>query len=520
MLCSFIIAMVGAFSGFISGSTGSANAIDPGPLSAVHASFTGSAGCSACHLAHDAEGYKWLTASFQSHDQTGQCLNCHEFDGHNRTAHNSMYPHQKSLPQPECASCHTEHKGGNHDISQVRQSTCTNCHETPVDSFNDSHPVFAENFPYQNPGRVNFDHAKHIGTYFAPDSKWLRLRDGDFAQKARTSCTACHAVDTAMREVTPRPFEETCARCHADQIKTRPLVLFVPEEANPISSFVLGLNEADDEEVITARLSQLLQEVEDGGVDALASIVITGRKGVPPAELIEGMNSSLLREAAKAWQTEDAEFEAPEASDIDPGGWHAGEDDEGNQSLRYLARRHKDPVLIAWITLVRAAHLTEDPALKATARDALEFLLSEDEGAGACGKCHRAGLAQFPDQLPTSQEWQLTGTSERPHTTFSHAPHLSLLGPDRSCRTCHLMDTTVDYAAYFEEPNRVENYISNFHPIRKEVCEQCHSPNQVSVTCQTCHKYHRKPGFKKEFQALRPHINTEPTQVTNMSKRG
>ena len=109
VLCSFIIAMVGAFSGFISGSTGSANAIDPGPLSAVHASFTGSAGCSACHLAHDAEGYKWLTASFQSHDQTGQCLNCHEFDGHNRTAHNSMYPHQKSLPQPECASCHTEH---------------------------------------------------------------------------------------------------------------------------------------------------------------------------------------------------------------------------------------------------------------------------------------------------------------------------------------------------------------------------------------------------------------------------
>ena len=504
LVCTLLIALLGAFVNF-GGSSGGALAIDPGPLSNVHASFTSSAGCTSCHIEHDLDGLAWVASAFTSHDQPGQCLECHAFEGEDRAPHNTHYAGRQDLPDVGCAACHTEHKGNDFDTARVAQAACTNCHRADVRSFNESHPPFPKHFPHQKPGRINFDHAKHFGTYFDPNSKYAKQesRDAEFAGRARAACTACHAIDEAQREIAPRSFEETCAKCHAHQVRQRPLIVFVPEEASPVTAFMLALDEDIDDDELEEKLAQFLRTVEENGVDGLAAGVRKTHGNARPATLLEGLSASLIKAAAAAWQTEDAEFESPETNETDPGGWHAGEDDEGNQSLRYIARRHNDPVLRGWIAFLRKAYSDGDDAARERAQATLEFLLSDDEGAGACGKCHRAGLMQSRERLASVRDWRSGGDPIRPLTRFVHAPHISLLGPDASCRACHQIDPSADYAAYFEDPTDVEQYQSNFRAIDKGACERCHAPGQVSMACQLCHQYHRKPQFNPKFRALR-----------------
>ena len=103
-----------------------------------------------------------------------------------------------------------------------------------------------------------------------------------------------------------------------------------------------------------------------------------------------------------------------------------------------------------------------------------------------------------------SAQWMFRGSVERRHTQFSHAPHISLLGPNASCETCHVLDEEADYGAYFEDTEReVNDFVSNFMTINKDTCDECHQRGIVRSQCQLCHKYHRNPSFKVHFQQQR-----------------
>ena len=498
-----VIALLGAFSSSNTTTPGtSALALDAGPLANVHASFTEEIGCVACHAEHERNGFDWVRAAFSSHDQSGQCLKCHSFDGDDRAAHNTLYPDRPEVQGPTCAACHSEHRGGNYNIANVADVVCANCHSTDITHFNHEHPAFANAFPYENPSNVNFDHAKHLETYFDPNSKWVKqpTRDAEFAKAARDSCVVCHAIDTAKREVTPKPFEATCSKCHAHQIAERPLMLFIPDELTPLLKLAMALESEEDEEVIEERTQHFLSMLQDEGVDGLAEMLNERRETDKPRMMLEGMNTSLVKEAASGWLSEDEAFEGPEWAEIDTGGWRAGEDEEGNESLRYVARRHDDPVVRSWVSYIQELSADND----ATANEALAYLLDDTLGAGACGKCHRAGLLRATSGTlsDSSKQWRLGGPAQRPHTRYLHGPHLSLLGPGSSCVTCHTINRDADYAAFFEDPTDTSAYQSNFHPIAKAVCEKCHAPERVSNACLTCHQYHRKPGFRSGFEAL------------------
>jgi len=529
------LAAIAAFGDFGATSSARAGALDPGPITNVHATFTADRGCAACHGKHRLRGIRWLAAAFGSHDQTGQCLTCHEFEGRDRAAHN--HPEMattrsgRPIPEPECATCHAEHKGAEFPISRVTNAVCTNCHEPKVTTFTGDHPTFPPAFPYQIPNNVNFNHAKHLDTYFAPDSKWVKQnnRDAEFARQARAACTTCHAIATASREVTPRPFEETCAKCHDHQLRERPLVLAYAAEPTPLMTFLLDLQPDEDEEAAAERLRQFFGDLAENGVAALAKRLTEHGADRPgersghaaPAALLEGLSDRLAKAAGTAWAEEDGELQDSETTEVDAGGWRAGEDDEGEQTLRYQPRRHEDPVVMAWVRLLRAARDgNDDEDASARAGEALDYLLDESSGVGACGKCHRAGVAGAgkaaagnggaastsskpggPDRAPDlGAGWRLTGPSKRPYTTYSHRPHINLLGPELACRSCHTLNPEAKYGKYFETLDPA-NYVSNFHPIKKALCQRCHTEGRVTVACQTCHRYHREPGFRQEFEA-------------------
>lgn len=503
-----VVATIAMFSDFSGTPEANTHAMSPGPVADVHASFTREIGCAACHQEHNLQGIEWLGAAFESHDQDGQCLGCHEFSGADRPAHNDPSLAGK-VEEPRCAACHTEHKGTEYKIAEVTDKVCANCHEPTVTQFVSDHPAFPPAFPYQIPNNVNFDHAKHLTTYFEADSKWVKQdnRDPEFAKAAKAACTTCHVIETASREVSPRPFEQTCSKCHQHQLVERPMVLYTPDEVTPLLGLILGIPEDADEDEALAKVTELMENLSESGTDGLAEIIAEQTDETRPKYLLEGLDTTLLKSAAAAWANEE-EFEAPEQSDIDTGGWRAGEDDDGNQSLRYLPRRHSDAVMVNWVAYLRALRASKDEGTAALATAALDYVLDDTAGAGACGKCHRAGLQQGKSELSIndihSPDWRFTGPSDRPHTTYSHGPHISLLGPDVSCKNCHTLSPGADYAAYFADPSDTSAYISNFRPIDKPLCERCHSDEKVTIACQTCHKYHRPSGFRREFKVLSP----------------
>ncbi len=529
MVLALVVALLAGLASFAAGSSGGdpvtrLSALDPGPLSSVHAGFTADAGCSACHAEHAGTPAAWLAAAFTPGDQSGRCLGCHAFAGPERVAHNTVFPGpgaappgspsgaSRPLPRPQCTTCHTEHRGERFDIARVEDAACANCHASGVSDFIANHPRFGELFPYEVPNNIQFDHGKHLEQYFDPEGRYMKQggRDRELAARARERCTTCHVVETASREVSPRPFEEICAGCHADQIRERPLVVLIPDEPTPLMTLVLGLDADADEEAILEAQRALMAEVGEGGLEVLVERLRRLAPDVDPAEALAGLAASVLSAAAEAFSEEDGALEGPESSPWEKGVWHAGEDEDGNQSLRYLPRGHSDPVLVAWTEILRSrlAGAREEGEAE-TALDALRYLLDPETGAGACGKCHAAGLYPRKDKtLPAGAsartgDWRYTGPSERPFTAYAHSPHINILGPDKSCATCHRLDADVDYGSFFEGWSfREADFRAGFEPIGRDTCARCHRPNKVRYGCLTCHRYHKGPSFKHGFAPL------------------
>jgi hypothetical protein len=80
-------------------------------------------------------------------------------------------------------------------------------------------------------------------------------------------------------------------------------------------------------------------------------------------------------------------------------------------------------------------------------------------------------------------------------TTFRHATHLSLFG-NTACQTCHALNPKADYAKYFSgeaaslAKRAPDHFQSNFAPLSKTLCVQCHQPKIAGDSCLLCHRYH------------------------------
>ncbi len=155
--------------------------------------------------------------------QSQLCLNCHVLGEYALKAHSqppatlaqatwrmaSVRPVVASQRSWECATCHTEHRGGGFPIAFMENRRCQACHARTFDSLASGHPEF-ENYPYGRGLNLKFDHNKHKTEYFFKAQN--KKEDRPF------ECRTCHVPDPSGRNMLVRSFEQTCATCHAAQI--------------------------------------------------------------------------------------------------------------------------------------------------------------------------------------------------------------------------------------------------------------------------------------------------------------
>jgi hypothetical protein len=471
-------------------------ALDAGGLSSVHAGFTRDQGCNACHASHGKDAASWVLAAFRSNDPSASCLECHSFAQPAMGAHNSAHEKRADLGEVSCVRCHSEHRGAGHALSRVADGVCGNCHQARFTDFAGGHPPFAERFPYTRPGAINFNHAKHIKDYFV-DPKHTK-RSPKFAAAARTQCTACHAVESATREVRPKPYAEICAGCHDAQIKKVELLLLEPERLTFASSVLLGLEKDGDEAEAGKQLGKLWREMARSGPDALTSMAggseAAARKRA--AALFEGLGAP-ARTAGAAWA---AKKQLPPGDSGDRPGWVAGDNADGNPALFYRPRGHADGVLRAWLEHLRAGTESKHETRGQIAADAFDNFLDAEAGPGVCGKCHAASLrSAAPGKAGAA--WAYAGAAPRNYVRYNHAPHLELLDPEAGCKTCHELGSTARYAKYHASRQpKAANYESTFAGIKKEACVSCHRQGSVDAACQVCHTYHKDHRLNLSFR--------------------
>ena len=254
-----------------------------GRMSEPHAIFEKN--CMACHVQK--------AAVFSAKADNQACLSCHDGPVH----------HVNQVTTPDCASCHTEHRG-RVNLAAVSEKSCAACHSdlrtsgtgshyfAHIQNFGDGHPEFAVlREKRRDPSTIKLNHAVHMksirrgptgpmvqlacGDCHRPtavktswvysDAAYLTTSRtggtdsaGDPAQKsgARNAGTlAPHAPSSGRELMEPVTFANSCASCH-------------------LLSFDKHFNEGvphDKPEVVRAFLKKKFQEYADGHPSELRS---------------------------------------------------------------------------------------------------------------------------------------------------------------------------------------------------------------------------------------------------------
>jgi predicted CXXCH cytochrome family protein len=533
-----VLALVIAFSGAVRIGSAGINSVEPGPLFGPHAGFAPKGACSTCHDAHGGDLSTLAAAFVEPTDMTEACTSCHTFAGDARKAHNTSFADRPDLDDVACNQCHLDHQGADADLTAIDDRICATCHTAPFTTFEPGHPAFGAGYPHRREASIKFDHASHINKHFS---------DAKVAERAPTSCAACHDVTTATNAVLPVKAAETCDGCHGSQITQRDIVVFrLPElatseidaeavrevcgptladferleermaaveagetmadedaedeefesvsldEMAPLASYVLDVD-VDDMDAYGQPVQDLVMAMAEEGSAPLAS-ALEDRLGVPATSLLAGLNPELVKRVACAWAA-NVEYEPP--ADPDNGGWFGD-----YLELKYRPMGHADPVLRAWIETSLAA--PDEDERTAMLR---ETMLDPKEGPGACIKCHAVHDAAVDAEGPALMvEWTYHAEGQRAYYFYSHRAHLSLVHPtdvamsteQAGCQTCHGLDAAADFAASFNDTDPM-TFASNFEDIRIETCAECHAEREVRADCRLCHRYHLEATFKPDM---------------------
>ncbi len=533
---SLVFALIGFLLVFAKGRSETFSPLNPGPLSQKHAEFTKEQGCVSCHAAHRLGTMGWFKAAFTRSDLTAQCMSCHVFGGPERKAHNANFPARPDLRDTTCVMCHTEHKGSTSVITKLSDAQCTSCHTAKFTSFSEGHPPFPKDFPHASRTAVQFDHVAHLNKYF---------KDARFAKQAPQSCTACHTVERSSQiHVKTGGFEQNCASCHAAEMSRKDLVIFrLPEiakntidpaavrEACPpsaplvnesgtltqkkeefesisseeptlISAFLLGVD-SNAPETYSEPMQKLILAMAKGGSAPLAQL-IDKRAGTPiSSKLLAGLDPETVKRAACAWAS-NKEYDSPLQKGSSGGGWYAD-----LLELRYKPVGHEDSVARNWIDfVVSTTAKTQETGDQKRFEAMRDGILSQTSGVGSCTQCHTVStVSARGGKGGLVVEWKYRETKSHPYTVFSHGAHVKLLGgTSDACTKCHAMNLNANYAASFTGRDP-KNFVSNFNPIKKETCTQCHGAGEdkkgvgkVRQDCMLCHVYHLEPGLSDRFQ--------------------
>jgi hypothetical protein len=171
-------------------------------------------------------------------------------------------------------------------------------------------------------------------------------------------------------------------------------------------------------------------------------------------------------------------------SEIDPeswaeyGGWY-----RQDYAIFYRPVGHKDKFIYSWLELTGP----QAPRGGVSPSAAVFDSLTTKDAQGQCAKCHSIddirGKGRRVNFSPASIE-----TKRGRFTNFIHEPHYGVL-ENRGCLVCHALDKGTQYLTTYKKGD-TQSFVSNFTPVKKDLCQTCHNKNEAKQDCLLCHKYH------------------------------
>jgi hypothetical protein len=440
-----------------------------------------------------------------------------------------------------CATCHREHKGAEFNLAAMNNAACQSCHQRRYKSFSTDHPEFGR-WPYERRTRITFDHASHQGKHFVAKSRAFDCR-GCHVEDATNrvqllasyeqACASCHDEKIAASVAKGVPmFALPTLDVEALKAAGHDIGAW-PEEATgdfdgrlpPVMKLLLAGDQAARDAMISlgpdfdfidvdpddavhlaacaelARaIKSLFSDVGQRGPVAVRERLVQSlgpvERGPVFATLIAGLSQEVVRGAAGWLEGVDAGDEAwpSDVRSVKPrsgGGGRAlrldavgvWSRDDATFSVCYQPVSHADPVLTAWLELLATTpSLPQRPIGMAMFKE-----LTSATAAGLCASCHsteRGGDGEW------TIKWRAYDRRREPRslTKFSHGPHV-MLPQLADCTSCHAIDGAADRATS-QARDDPHAFVSDFAPMSKQQCAQCHTAKLAGESCQKCHNYH------------------------------
>jgi len=150
--------------------------------------------------------------------------------------------------------------------------------------------------------------------------------------------------------------------------------------------------------------------------------------------------------------------------------------DDTTLTLRYFPTGHADRTVAAWLDVSTSAGSFTEP---------WTGQFNNPKAQGLCLQCHQKGNEGFA--------WNPAETKARSFTKFSHRPHL--IQPQLAdCSHCHKLNSP---GPQFVGQQPSPTHATDFVPLQKLSCVQCHQASAAGDRCTQCHRYH------VDVQALR-----------------
>jgi len=211
------------------------------------------------------------------------------------------------------------------------------------------------------------------------------------------------------------------------------------------------------------------------------------RQGVSGEPVGADLAATKPQPDAEEVEIEDIEDEAW----MQVGGWYRS---NGDFTIRYRPRGHGDAFMKSWIDIT-----AQDAMQSPVAHAVLEDFSDRKNSPGLCMKCHSIEQVADKKMKPFYRvHWQGDAQQgdKQSFTRFEHSSHLNLI-KDKGCMTCHAMNDNADFKQAYSGFDATK-FDSNFLPIKKSTCIQCHQSGRVNESCTTCHKYHIGDFFTSE----------------------
>ena len=481
---------------------GGKRAVAPGPLSSNHAALEAS--CAACHTGAIGVGAMANDGCLVCHERLGSDRGAYGFAAHYVYASGDRERRGEPDREVPCAACHPEHRGRTAAVTAVADRRCAACHG--FSSLNRGHPEFqfARDGLVDDP-HLTFPHRLHV--------KEVRGREG--FDDPQLACLYCHRPDPAGAGFAPIDFERSCGDCHlTTRTGTPRLPVRDPSQPREPGVETLPMIQArggpgtrwafftDPNEYQVAGASVAKRPVYHADPWVMTNLGEIRRTLYPGLGLAE-----LLATAVDGGTRSGAGGAGGDPRDL----YREAIDTLRRRALELRGR--PEPEVQAELAEIEVLLATAERRLEAgeappgdpfAAAPAVNPALTADQVAGfqqlaldltePCRKCHVVS----DGAIRRVQKDQRTLVRAR----FDHRAHVVQVA---FCADCH--DAVPGLAAVTAESeirDEPADVAATQNLPRIAVCQRCHTADEASNACSTCHLFHPESGRRADLLAHPP----------------